>query len=315
MTVSPRRILVTGAGGFVGRRLVTALLAHPALANAALTLGDSAFASLPGDPRVTAVPGDIADPVVRAALLDNRPDLVFHLAGVLGGAAEADYDLARRINLDATLSLIEALRDSAAPPRLVFASSIAVFGPPLPVLIDDDTPPYPTMIYGAQKRMIEIAIEQFSARGWIDGIALRLPGIVVRPGADAQFKSAFIHHLFDAIAAGEDVTLPVSPGGTTWLLSVSACVDALIHAALLPAMRPDARRALTIPAQCVAFGDLVAAIRAHFPQSVSPVGFAPDAEIEAQFGRQPPLETTLADRLGFVHDGDLATLVARAVAA
>lgn len=312
---SARRILVTGAGGFVGRRLVAALLASPALADATLTLGDMVLPDLPDDPRVTAVSGDIADGAVRAALLRDTPDLVFHLAGILGGAAEADYDVSRRVNLDATMALLEGLRDAAAPPRVVFASSIAVFGPPLPDLIDDDTIPYPTMTYGAQKRMIEIAIEHFSARGWIDGIALRLPGIVVRPNADARLKSAFLHHLFMAVAAGADVTLPVSPAGTTWLLSVSACVDALVHAGSLPAARLDRRRVLTLPAQCVAFGDLVAAVRARFPDSRSTVTFAPDAEIEAQFGRQPPLRTPLADRLGFVHDGDFAMLVARAVEA
>ena len=174
----------------------------------------------------------------------ERPAIVIHLAGILGGAAEADYALSRRVNVDATLSLMEALRDEAAPPRFIFASSIAVFGPPLNAPVDDETVPYPLMTYGAQKRMIEIAIEQFSARGWIDGIALRLPGIVARPGADERLKSAFLNRMFFAFAAGDDIELPVSAAGSTWLLSVSACVDALVHAALLPRGLLGQRRGL-----------------------------------------------------------------------
>ena len=107
-------------------------------------------------------------------------DVVFHLAGILGGAAEANYDLARRVNVDATLSLFEALRNADHPARVVFASSIAVFGEPLPERVDDDTIPFPTMTYGAQKLMMENALAQFSVRGWVDGLALRLPGIVAR---------------------------------------------------------------------------------------------------------------------------------------
>jgi nucleoside-diphosphate-sugar epimerase len=304
---------VTGAGGFIGQRLVTALLDHPAFAGSAFVLNDVRLAPAPRDPRVTAIEGDFGDADIRAALLADAPDTVFHLAGVLGGAAEADYDHARRVNIDATMTLLEALRNPAAPPRLVFASSIAVFGAPLPPMIDDETTPRPTMIYGAQKRMIEVLVEQFSARGWIDGLALRLPGIVARPGADARLKSAFLNALFFAAAAGEPITLPVSASGTTWLISVRACVDALVHAALIPADRLDGRRAMTLPAQCVTFGDLTEALQRAFPPHGLQVQYAPEPDIEAQFGSQPPLRTPLADNLGFVHDGDLDSLVARAM--
>jgi D-erythronate 2-dehydrogenase len=310
MNIAARHVVVTGASGFVGSRLVARLLADPAFAAARFSLNDRALATS-SDPRVRTVPGDFGDPVVREALIDGRADIVYHLGGVLGGAAENDPALARAVNVDATLSLFEALYDATNPPRVVFTSSIAVFGAPLPAVIDDATRPNPTMLYGAQKAMMEVALEQASARGWIDGLALRLPGIVVKPHADARMKSAFINRVFEAHVAGDDLVMPVSADGTTWLMSVSACIDALIHGGLVAADRLGARRALTLPAQNVRFGDLIAALRTYFPDSPTTITYKPDADIEAQFGRQPPLTTPIADRLGFVHDGDLATLVAR----
>lgn len=313
MTRAARHVVVTGAGGFIGRRLVTRLLDHPAFASARLSVNDIVLPQNLDHPRVRAVPGDFGDPEVLAHLLDGRADVVFHLAGVLGGAAEADYDLARRVNVDAALSLLEALRDPDLPPRVVFASSIAVFGAPLPDRVDDSSIPLPTMNYGAQKRMIEIVTEQFSARGWIDGLALRLPGIVARPGADARLKSAFLNTVFHAVAEGRDITLPVSPAGATWLISVPACVNAFVHAGSLPPQQPGGRRAFTLPAQRVRISDLVEALHASLPESRARVRFAPEPHIEAQFAAHPPLETALADGLGFVHDGDLPTLVRRAL--
>ena len=306
-----RHVVVTGAGGFVGGLLVARLLADPAFSDARITVNDLALGAYP--PRVRAVPGDFGDAGVRAALLEGGCDLLYHLGGVLGGAAEADPALARRVNIDATLDLFEAVRNDTAPPRVVFASSIAVFSAPWPAHVDDDTRPNPTMVYGAQKAMIEIAVEQMSARGQIDGLALRLPGIVVKPGADARMKSAFLNRVFEVFGEGIDLTLPVSPDGTTWLLSMSACVDALVHAGALAPERITGRRALTLPCQNVRFDALVAALHARWPHSPTTIRYAPDPMLEAQFGRQPPLTTHAADVLGFRHDGDVATLVSRAL--
>lgn len=276
-------------------------------------MADLDLSACPNDPRITREEADLTDPQTIARLTAGRIDVAFLLAGVLGGAAERDYDLSRRFNIDATLSLIEALRSPENPPRVIFASSIAVFGPPLPDPIDDATMPFPTMTYGAQKRMIEIVIEQFSARGWIDGLAPRLPGIVARPGADARLKSAFLNAVFYAFADGEDFTLPVSAAGTTWLISVPACVAALAHAAIVPKARLGPQRGFNLPAQRLSMEQLCAGLAAHFPHSRSRITFVPDAGIEAQFAAQPPLDTRLADTLGFRHDGTVANLIARAL--
>jgi nucleoside-diphosphate-sugar epimerase len=288
-------------------------LTDPAFTDATFTAVDTAIRSPANDRRLRAVEGDLRDPGVRREALGSRPDIVFHLAGILGGAAEAHYALAREVNVDATLSLFEDLRDEMKPPRVVFTSSIAVFGPLDAGGVDDDTRASPHMFYGAQKRMMEIALENFSARGWLDGLALRLPGIVARRGADARMKAAFLSHLFYAIEAGRDYTLPVSPDGTSWLLSVPACVDALVHAALLPRERLGERRALTLPALRVSMQQLTNALAKHFPGSSARIDHAPDLELERQFARQPPLVTALADELGFKHDGTVEALLRRAI--
>jgi len=311
--MTKKHVVITGAGGFVGQRLAQQLLLDPAFANVNLTLTDVAISQSPRAANVRIVQGDLSERRVIAEVLGTRADLVYHLAGVLGGAAEANYALSRKVNLDASLNLLEALRDEAHPPRVVFASSIAVFGPPLPDAIDDDTMPVPVMHYGGQKRMIEVAIEQLSAHGWIDGLAIRLPGIVARRGADSRLKSAFLNTMFYDYAAGRDFTLPVSAEGTVWLLSIAACTQAFLHAARLLRSELGPRRAFTLPALRVSMSQLVAALRERYPESESKIHWEPDARIEALFARQPPLSAALGDALGFRHDGTIARLIAQAV--
>lgn len=193
----PGTVLVTGAFGYVGSQLMMHLLSAPDFVTSRfIALDQHAPDRLPSwatAPRATVITGDLTDPVVLDDALAAEPDVVFHLAGVLGGVAEADYETARRVNVDGSLRLLERLRTQATNgrvARVVYASSIAVFGPPLPAVVDDDTHPVPVMTYGAQKLMIESVIEQFSAREWIDGLALGLPGIVAREDADDRQISA-----------------------------------------------------------------------------------------------------------------------------
>ena len=305
---TPRqRILVTGAAGFIGRALTTALLANPANSAARVVLLDAVPASHT-DVRVEAIAGDLTDPRTISAAIGGGVDVVYHLAAVVGAAAEADYALARRVNVDATLNLLEQIRDSGGCCRVVYASSIAVFGEPPPPRVDDHTVPHPTMTYGAQKRMMEIALAQFSARGWLDGLSLRLPAIVakpVQPGA----KAVFLNQLFHAFAAGQSMTMPVSSNGTSWLLSTDACIAALLHAGQLPHAAIGQDRTLTLPALRVTMRELIDALARRYGGAGTQIDFEPDARLEAQFASQPPLATATADRLGFRHDGDIDQLV------
>ena len=301
------KVAVIGAGGFVGSRVAGILAGDPAIE---LSLLDRLAFPHPESPRVKAVVGDFADPTVREKALDGA-DKVILLAAILGGAAEADYALARRVNVDATLGLFEFLRERAPGTRLVFASTIAVYSEPLPDPVIDATALGPTMVYGAQKLMMEVALSNFAVRGWLDGVSLRPSGVMARDGADAALKTAFMSRLFWCVKRGENIVLPVAPESRTWLTSIETVARNFIHAAMLPEIGPD--RAFTLPALSLTFAELVAALKRRFPNSSSRIAFAPEPEIVALFGSYPHLETATADRLGFLRDETADVLVERAL--
>jgi nucleoside-diphosphate-sugar epimerase len=211
-------ILITGANGFVGRVLVRKLLTTNQLAR--LCLVDVAFDQPPQDGRVTQIVGSIADSGVLAAVWEMQFDLVFHLASVPGGAAEKNFELGLAVNLQASIALLEGLRHQAKPARLVFASTVAVYGSPLPPLVHDATRAAPLMSYGAHKLAVEVLIEDYSRRGWVEGISLRLPGIVARPPGRSGLLSSFMSEVFWHLAEGKAFTCPVSPAATAWWISV-----------------------------------------------------------------------------------------------
>ena len=303
--MNDRRVLVTGAGGFVGRALVERLAADPRLGGGRLTLVDLSLSQAPAG--TVRIAGDLSEPAILAEAMRGAPDIVFHLASLPGGAAEADPAASRRANLDASLALFEALAGQGRAPRIVYASSIAVFGAPLPDHVDDHTPPRPAMTYGAHKLMTEIALADWTRRGAVRGIALRLPGIVARPRSAGGFKSAFMSDVFHALAAGRAFEAPVGPDATAWLMSARCCVDNLVRALDAPAETPAA---VTLPAVRASMGELVAAIAAARGRDPGLVTYAPDPALEAQFGRQPPLTATAAEAAELNSDGDLAALVA-----
>lgn len=302
------RIVITGAGGFVGRELIGRLLSR---GDAVIGL-DSHGGGIPAGAR--AIVGDLGDAAVRAEALSGGLDALVQLATVPGGAAEADPAASRRINIDAMYDLL--LEASAVQPglRVVYASSIAVFGDPLPASVDDATPLSPRMIYGGHKAMMEHAVAMFSNRGAIDGVTVRLPGILARPKGPSGMKSAFMSDLFHALKAGERFVCPVSAEGRIWAQSVACCADNFLHALTLDSTLLPPTRAVTLPAQRIAMGDLAAEVAAQCGVSPELVSYAPDPALEAAFAANPPLRTPAAERAGFAHDGDLATLVTSALA-
>jgi nucleoside-diphosphate-sugar epimerase len=304
-------IVVTGAAGFVGRHLVTSLLADGAKV-VALDVNTDALAD---HDNLRTLPGDIASADIREAAMRDGCDALVHLATVPGGAAEADPAASRRINIDAMYDLLLAARAANDCPQIVYASSIAVFGDPLPAGgVDDATPLAPKMVYGGHKAMMETAVSMMHHRGEITGVTVRLPGILARPKGPSGLKSAFMSDLFHALRAGEAFTCPVSDGATIWAQSVTRCVANLRHALTVdPALMPSTR-VVTLPAQRITMGALAAEIAAQCGVSPSLVRYAPDAALEAGFGTQPALATPAADAAGFSHDGDLATLVRNALA-
>lgn len=300
------KVTVIGGGGFVGQRVVRKLAERDDVTQV-VAFDRQGVAS--GD-KVTAITGDFSDPALQAEALDGAV-AVIHLAAILGGAAEADPKFARKINVDATLDMIEALKDRAPTTRFVFASTIAAYGKPLPDPVTDETPLDPTMVYGAQKVMIEVALSNYAKRGWLDAVSLRPSGVMARDGAPAALKSAFMSRLFYCVMRGEDITLPVAPDSKTWLASVDNVAANFVHGALVPEL--GTTRAFTLPALALTYGDLVDALMRRFPNSGANVSFAPDPETIALFGSSPNLITQTADSLGFTRDTDADALVASAL--
>ena len=312
------RVAVTGAGGFIGGALVARLLGETGQAGlprvGELVAVDARLPSF-GDARVVAAEGDLSQAAFRDALFERPFDVVFHLAAVPGGAAARDPALGWRVNVDASVAILEALARQKQPARLVLASTVGVFGVPLPrEPVDDDTLPLPSMSYGAHKLICETALADFARRGLVDGIAPRLPGIVARPPVKAGHISAYMSDVLHAIAAGQPYECPVGPRATAWFMSRACCVDNLVAAAALPRETALPRRAFNLPALHLSMEELIAGASAHFGAAAAQrIAFAPNPGIEAQFGSYPPLFTPIADALGFRHDGDAPALVARAL--
>jgi D-erythronate 2-dehydrogenase len=310
------KVLITGADGYIGRALARHLAAPGATLQGRaidqLTLCDLRLPEAPQAPQVRAVAGSIADAAVIDAVTRNRPDVVFHLASVPSGQSESDYELGLKVNVHATLALVEAVRRGGAAPTFVFTSSIAVFGAPLPARIDDDTPLRPALSYGAQKQMAEILLADCTRRGFLHARSLRLPGIVARPPTPTGALSAFSSELIRALVEQRPYVCPVSASATLWLLSLQACIDNLVHAAQCPAERLGGHTVWTLPALRLSIGELVQAFEAERPGASALVSYRPDEALEAQFGRLPPLTTVRADAAGFRHDGSVAELIRRA---
>lgn len=311
------KVLITGADGYIGRALARRLAAPGALLQGRpverlvlsdLALGDPLLREAPG---VTAVAGSIADAGVIDLVTRGAPDVVFHLASVPSGQTEADPDLGLQVNVQATLALARALRRSGPAPTFVFTSSIAVYGTPLPERIDDDTPLAPALSYGAHKQMAEVFLADATRRGHLQARMLRLPGVVARPPTPTGALSAFSSELMRALVGHRPYVCPVSPQATLWLLSLQACIDNLLHAAQAPAQAFGGPTALNLPAQHVSIARLVDAFETDSPGASAGIRYQPQAALEAQFGRLPPLFTAHADAAGFRHDGNLATLVQR----
>lgn len=309
------RVMVTGANGFVGRELVRRLLHEGTLRGRridALLLLDQQLDDVPDDRRVRRHPGNLCDAALLRRVLADGVDVVFHLACLPGGAAETDYELGYQVNLQASLELLQQLRNRERPPVLVFASTVAVYGGDLPRRMDEQHLPRPQLSYAAHKLMIETALQDLTRHGLLDGRALRLPGLVARPRQPNGLRSAFMSDLLHACANGEAYTCPVSPQATAWWMSARCCVDNLLHAAQLT--DPGEQRVWQVPVLQLSIEQVLDALVACFgPQCRERIGFEPDPALEALFGRFPPLHTPIARALGFRHDGSAAALLRNAL--
>ena len=295
-------VAVTGAAGMIGRKLVARLVEDGRLGDAELerlTLMDVVTPDPP--PQGTAFAGDLADPATAQRLVDGRPDVVVHLAAVVSGEAEADFDKGYRVNLDGTRTLLETIRAAAYRPRVVLASSIAVFGAPLPTPIPEDFATLPLTSYGTQKAIDELLLADYSRRGFVDGVGIRLPTICIRPGAPNKAASGFFSNILREPLVGQEAVLPVSEDVRHWHASPRSAVGFLLHAATMDLEPLGWRRNLSMPGLSATVGEQIEALRrVAGEKAVSLIQREPDPFIiKVVSGWPRDFDTKRAESFGF----------------
>jgi nucleoside-diphosphate-sugar epimerase len=314
------RVVITGGAGFLGRTLALALLARGTLIGAdgtvqslsEITLFDVVKPEgLLRDPRLAVRTGDIGDAAQVREVIGEKAAGVFHLAAVVSANAEQDFDLGYRVNLEGTRNVLEACRRLASPARLVFASSVAVYGGDMPDVLHDGTILTPQTSYGAQKAMGELMVSDYSRKGFVDGRALRLPTIVVRPGKPNLAASTFASSIIREPLVGEEVVCPVERDAEMYILSPRRVIESLIHGFELPHGALGPVRMLTLPGITVSVGQMVEALRqVAGDQAVERIRWEPNPTIQRIVAGWPRrFDAQRARELGFKADADMVEII------
>ncbi len=293
-------VLITGGAGFLGRRLASALL-HPDENVSRLTLVDAAPIEF-NDPRVSTLRLDLSN-AEEVRELPADIDLTYHLAAVVSAAAEADFDLGMRVNVEGARNVLEALREKSPGSRFVFTSSLAVFGSTSPSVVTDDTRVSPESSYGTQKAIGELLVSDYSRKGFVDGVTLRLPTVCVRPGKPNRAASSFASDIIREPLEGRGAVCPVRPSLELWLTSPGAAVRNLIHAGTLP-LGELRSRAVNLSGITVTVGEMLETLEAVAGEAArAHVTFQHDPAVERIVETWPSrFDVTQAQRLGFVAD-------------
>jgi nucleoside-diphosphate-sugar epimerase len=313
-------IAIVGAAGMLGRKLSHRLVLDGGLGDQGLDGLSLVDVVQPDDPRggagdghgappwsgqVQCVGADLAAPGDLDRVIRDRPEVIFHLAAVVSGEAEADFDLGYRVNLDGTRSLLEAIRAAHDAdgycPRLVFTSSIAVYGAPLPHPIPEHFHPTPLTSYGTQKAIAELLVADYTRRGFVDGIGIRLPTICIRPGKPNRAASGFFSSILREPLVGQEAVLPVPERVRHWHASPRSAVAFLLRAATLDGAAVGPRRTLSMPGLSATVGEQIEALRrVAGDKAVRLIRHEPDPMIMGIVdGWAAALESTRAERLGF----------------
>jgi nucleoside-diphosphate-sugar epimerase len=315
------KVVVTGAAGFLGTRLARRLLQRGTLRDSGghnrvidrLVLIDVNAADSFSDSRVSCVTGNIADPELLRGVVDASTSSIFHLAAVVSGMAEADFDLGMQINVDATRRLLEACRAAGNCPRVVFTSSVAVFGGDLPERISERTALNPQTSYGIEKAIGELLVAEYTRKGFIDGRALRLPTISVRPGRPNAAASSFASGIIREPLNGEESVCPVGPDARMWLASPATAIESLIEGHELAPEALGNCRWVNVPGISVTVGEMIASLeRLAGPEVAGRVRWQTDSRIDRMVRGWPGAgDNTRARSLGFPVDDDIDTIIRR----
>lgn len=309
------RVAITGAAGFLGQKLIAGLLTGPEPVTA-LRLFDVVMPKI--DPRldcsnvaISTMTGDISNPADAQSFVDGGVDVIFHLAAVVSSAAEADLDLGLRVNLDGTRILLEACRQLPTAPKFIFTSSVAVYGGDLPDVVTDGTAVTPQNSYGVQKVIGEQLVNDFSRRGIVDGRALRLPTIAVRPGRPNAAASSFASSIIREPLNNETALLPVPESLELYLLSPQGVIRSLLHAVGIEAHQWGSSRTLMLPGISVTVAEMLDALeRIGGAAARARVKAQPDPKIESIVGSWPArFDTARANALGFSPDRDMDAII------
>lgn len=306
------KVLVTGAAGFLGRRVIGALLAADSpLPRVTRIVAADLVAASPFDPRIETRVGTIADADFITSIVERDVELVVHLAAVLSGQSEAEFDLGMTINVEGTYGLLEACRTLPRPPRFVFSSTTAVFGGPLPPLVPDDMAIRPQSSYGAAKAIAEHLVAEYSRRGFVDGIVCRVPTVAVRPGAPNSAVSSFVSGIIREPLAGVASVCPVPVHLPLWITSPDVVVANLRHAAALPASALEGQRIVNLPGISVTAAEMLDSLeRLAGAEARRLVGHEIDPRIAAIVETWPAaIDVRRALSLGFVKDAGIDAVV------
>lgn len=314
------KVLITGGAGFLGMRLARALCDLDRLSTSGgepqrmdqVVLFDHVNADLEGqDKRIGSVVGDVSSADDLKQVIGEGIDSIFHLAAVVSGQAEQDFDLGMRVNVDASRLLLEAARNTGKKPRVIFTSSVAVYGGPLPVVVTDETALFPQSSYGAQKAIGELLLQDYSRKGYVDGRVARLPTITVRPGRPNQAASSFVSAIIREPLNGEPTNCPVAPETPVWISSPEAAIQNLIRLHEVSGDALGQRRVVNLPGLSVTAQEMVDALRASFGSDCAQlVGWSFEQRIQNIVGTWPrSWDSTRAQALGMTQDQNFGQVI------
>jgi nucleoside-diphosphate-sugar epimerase len=311
------KILVTGAAGFLGSRLARALLAGaPGLPKVSKLVAVDIAACRIDDPRVDWKTGTITDDDFTRSIIETDVDAVYHLAAVVSGQAEAEFDLGMRVNVDATRALLEVCRRLEKPPRFIFTSTLAVFGGSLPAIVPDDIAVVPQSSYGSEKAIAELLVNEYSRKRFVDGIVCRLPTVAVRPGTANAAASSFVSGIIREPLAGIDTVCPVPLDTRLWITSPDLVTANLVHAARVQTSDLEDRRTVNLPGLSVTPEEILDSLERV-------AGPAVRARVRCELDRRTmhivctwpgAFDVSRALRLGFSADRDIDSIVRQFIA-